>query len=483
MRLAFGRFFRSGIILFLCLNISGCSTEGIIEDKTKKYRIEAVEDDDLELDSYYVKNGTKFYKVYNCDKSNGSASGVDSKRCAWVLDAYSAKIPTYYENEFLAYASKKTEIEEAELERYRDSGYSIGVHNVEYRSDGYFAFKKNQSIISDTSASKAFKDAKSDEILIETINGQRVSDKMLNKAGVILGLDKNADYKITYYAGTYYGTAIIKSDVHFFQSYEAYIIPTSSIEITKNGYLSIKLNKDMKTGYYTINNKGIFRYVQEEKGAADLDTLDYNDPYFSNAEDQLAAYSQQYTFELPAQIRDAKVVAEFDPYSIPDMEDPDIKMMVTSPSGERVVTNANFYDNTITASFTSLMPGKWIINISPRTLYVNNVALIDNTEKQDKTVQTYHFAFNEEEAGLKFIVKYKGSGEVTAQVIGPDGQSHDMTKPLTSDRSNTLEYSFSYLPTGNYDVNVYHDPDTIIESVSYDVDESTKQETIITIEG
>ena len=459
--------------------LSGCGGGDIqiFKDEDAKYRPEALSNADLENDTYYIKTGTKFYEAYKADTSGGAGKSVDNTRCAYVWGKYNNKIPTYYSNELIAYASKENTINDVTCERYKDTGYSIGVYGAQY-NDGYITFDLNQSTVKDSDAKKKFKNKRSNDIMIETINGEKVSADMINKAGVFVGFEKDKTYDISFYAGTYYGEVSIEADTHFFQSYEIYVL--SDHKITKNGYIAITMPQDAKTGYYIIGDKGIFRYMAAERGELDLETADYNEPYFMSEEDQLAAYSQQFTFSIEATTSNAAIRAEYDIGSLPEGQDEYVKMMVTAPDGTRLTAQPK-EEGVLEMPYTSMMPGKWTVNITPQSMTIDSVEVVDNAALQEKTQNTYSFKIEEEKTGVEFFVDYEGDGEVTGQVIGPDGQSHDLSSGRDVENGK-LGYTYSYLSVGTYTVNVYHDPDTRITEVNYDYNEKNKSEEIITIE-
>lgn len=458
--------------------LCGCESDiQIFEDESAKYKAVAVSNKDLENNTFYVKDGTKFYEVYEAEKSGG-AGDIDNSRCAYYLRNYESKIPTYYKGELLAYASKSNTIDDVKAERYSDTGYSIGVSGAKW-NDGYITFTLNQDTVEKSDAAAKFKNTRSNYIMIESINGQPVSADMLNKAGVFVGLEENKEYEIAFWAGTYYGITTVKADTHFFQSFEAYTL--TNHDITKNGYIAIKLPEDLKTGYYYIGDEGLFRYVAKEKGE-DLKALDYNEAYFNSDEEQLAAYSQQFNFSIETKKVNGSIKASFDKTSIADFSDTsNLKMMVTNPNGDMQMFEADVEDGAFSANYTTMMPGKWTVNISPQSLNVTNVEVVDNSAKQEMTQNTYTFQLDSDKTGIEFYVNYEGEGEVNAQVIGPDGQSHDLVKD--SSNIGMIGYVYPFAETGEYAINVYHYPDTKITKAEYEINEKNKQEEIITIEG
>lgn len=239
------------VIVSCSLILTGCGLDElkIFEDENEKFQAKPISNTDLKNDVYYIKTGTKFYPTYEVNISTGDASIVDNSSCVYVFGEYNNTIPTYFRNELIAYASKENTIDDVSVGRYRDSGYSIGIYNADF-DDGYIRFDLNSDVVKESDAVKKFSNRRSNEIMVETINGQKVSGDMLNKAGVFVGFEKDKTYDITFYAGTYYGEISVVADTHFFQPYEAYKLDDH--EITKNGYIAIRMPKDAKSGYYII---------------------------------------------------------------------------------------------------------------------------------------------------------------------------------------------------------------------------------------
>ena len=125
------------LLAFISMMITGCEME-IIEDKNAKYTLTPTDKEDLVADKYYVKDGTKFYEVYEPDMSNQSV-GLNDDKCAWFTKDENL-VPNYYSNEYLAQSSRQVKMaDETTLERYEDVGYSFAIHGAEFR-DGYICF-------------------------------------------------------------------------------------------------------------------------------------------------------------------------------------------------------------------------------------------------------------------------------------------------------------------------------------------------------
>lgn len=472
-----GKYIAVTLILSTILQLTGCDIE-IFEDKSAKYIAKALEKNELENGKYYVKKDTKFYQIHECDASSDSTD-VDASKCAWMVKD-EGLLPEYFCNELIAKVTTEVKKDQMSLERYKDCGYSIGIYGAEYK-DGYIQLHASRNVIKDTDAKKCLENDKSSNIMIETINGQPVTESMLSEAGFILGMEKDASYEITFYAGTYYGKTVIKADTHFLQSFE--IFNVKDYEMTKNGYLAIRIPEDLESGYYKLGTEGFFKYYnfkREELASADVD---FNIPYYDSEEDQLAAYSQQFVFNLDVSTSDMSVKADFVPQTVTNISGI-VKMMLTSPDGKRMIVEKGRDEGTISCDMVESMPGKWIVNIAPQSMTIKDVQIVSNKSEAEATKETYDMVFEEDLTGVVITLQYEGEGIVTAQVIDKDNNSYDMV-PADKTGYNTvhkLKYNFAYLPKGEYKVNVYHYPDTKILGTDYYLSEDVREVEIITVE-
>ena len=469
--------------LLAVLVLSGCEME-IIEDKNAKYTLDPVDKGALVSDKYYVKDGTKFYQIYEPDMSNKSV-GLSEDKCAWFIKDESL-IPNYYSNEYLAQSSRQVKMDdEMTLERYEDDGYSFAVHGA-YFSDGYIKFNYSSNVIEETSAAELFQDDTINELMIETIDGQPVTADMINEAGIITGLEKDREYNITYYMGTYYKNGIIKADTHFLRCFEVFTV--SDKTITKNGYISLKVQPDLKSGYYRLGNNGFFRYLDYVKGDMDISATDFNAPYYNTKEELITANSQQFTFKLEGTTSNLSVVATYNSAYAEDAGlsgQDNVLMMITSPEGKILTTEATVEDGTLSCDMSTSLAGKWTVNIMPQNLQITGVNITPNAEEQEATRENFEFTIDEAQTGVTVSLEYQGEGNVKAQVIEEDGTSHDLSLEKDDNKysdTHKMVYTYAYIPAGRYKVSVYHYPDTVIKGIDHYLNEDVKQIDIITIE-
>ena len=466
-------------ILMMGLMLTGCDIQ-IFEDKNAKNLAKEYKKDELLVNTYYIKEGTSFYEAYKCS-SNSSGTDLDLTRCCWLMED-EKKVPTYYEDGLIAKAtSDKIEDKTVVMERYLDCGYSFGVYGCKY-TDGYISFNLSQNTIKNTSLNKKLKDGKSQNILIETINGIPVTENMLNDAGIILGMEKDKEYSITYYAGSYYGEETIVADTHLFQCFECYKL--NDYNMTQNGYISMTVPKDLKTGYYRLNGKGFFRYIADKKGAVDLATADYNDPYYESPEDQMAVFSQQYVFQIDRITSNMSVKADFDPETVMTTSGI-VKMMLTSPEGKRMTVETDKESGTISCDMSESQAGQWTVNISPQSMSITNIEVVSNADEMEATKEELTLSLDHDMTGIIVKVPYEGEGMVSAQIIDPQtNESYTMVDNKSTDptKEQALTYNFPYLAKGDYKVFVYHYPDTKIGELTYSLSENVKEVEIIEIE-
>ena len=465
--------------------LTGC--ESLFEEQRNKYELVAAKNGKLEEDTYYVKSGTDFYPVYDADgDAIGTALKIDSNRLLWLMEDESL-VPTLYKGEVIAYASQKG-LDGTSLERFKDSGYSIGTYQMEWDEENEEFDYKLATVIEDSSCYPVFNEDKSDLFSIKEINGQKVTKDMVNSAGVFTCLEKDADYDVSYYSGTYFEQAVFTAKTHMFQAFELFSL--DDIEATKNGYLEIHLPEDLKSGWYKIGGKGIFKYIAHERDNSKEPFGDeWNDPYFNNKSDSYS-YAQKYSVSFDTTTRDATINVTIDSDSIGD---DGISIQAESPDGTIYDLTNEKVSNTYKGKYETekgtvysvtldeAVPGKWLIYISPKTIEVAEVAVASAEFDEEKTEVSEEFVLLEDATNKKFRVTYSGEGDINGVVVAPDGQTYMLQR--TDHTSKIYYYNMPYLKAGTYDVKVYHNTDTKIEEIKMEDVETEGEEDIITVTG
>lgn len=458
----------------LLIFIEGCGFEGkqIFVEEGAEYELTPLNDSELVNDKYYIKNGSKFYEAYMPNGTVSSmASQVDSKRLFW-LDVDESLIPTYYKGELIAYPSENLSLDRISVERFSDVGYSIGLYGGTVDDEGYLCYKLKENSIGVSNAYSVLSQSKSDQIRITTINDNPVNTDSINSGGIITGLSQNEEYTIGYYAGTYYSTATVKADEHYLQSYE--IINIDKAETTKNGYLSISLPDDAKSGYYLINGYGLFKYYDYKKGEQDDSKTDMNEPYYRSYEEQIMANSQKYVVNVPTKANNISFTVS---YNAATIDEESIQCILQAPSGE-IYTMQVKEPGTIFLQLAEAVAGRWSISISPKEMEIIDVTVDAETPSNTTVTDSYDFVITEDSTNIQFIAEYTGDGDIWGVVKNENGE----TVSLENLKDNRLSAVYSYLSAGTYTVTIYHYADTAIDNVTYQTYEDNLENEIITIE-
>lgn len=458
-------------VLIVSTVITGCEGQKIFREKVDKYALPEVTKENLEEDIYYVKNGTRFSPVYAAEntKAFGNPNTIEESRICYFLKEESM-VPEYFSNEYLAVSGSSLQLRNVSLERYKDLGYSFGLYGCTVDEDGYLCFDLKQNIVINSDIDQILATAKSNEIRITTINGEPVSDKNINSAGVITGLEKEKEYTLSFYSGTYYGTVSVVADTHMIQSFEWYEL--TEIETTKNGYLKITLPDDLKSGWYCIEGQGIFKYYDFAKGASDGTKIDLNEEYYQSEEEREAVYTQQYVLSVAEKTRNVSVIMNYDTSGY---EKDEIRIRLKSPDGN--VMEMKPEKGSAKVDLAVAMAGKWTVSVIPKELEIIDLKVESNPLLSDTIVETKEFKWTDDSENVEFAVLYSGEGEVWGTVENENGESKD----LREDENGRLYYCYSYLPAGTYTVTIYHDTDTKIDEITSREDAVETTTDIITV--
>lgn len=276
----------------------------------------------LTSNTYYVKKKDgNFYKLPEgtlcIDTEN---QGEDAAATSGMIAAYAdpenrllyftsddAAIPTVYSDEVIAYTSPDGTEQDTDgsvsipsifyFERYKDEGYSIGVHGL--RSDGdidgdetgtpvdvsalpegmskkYHAVCSSFIFCSGSDFDKKISLPEGNQLIIDKVGNIPLSSQNMSSGGTIKGLTKNAIYKTEAYDGTKYIGDDVIADTHMLTSFEVFTV--DDYNMNEDGYLTIKIPDDFWSGYYFINGFGLFKYINHPAGQGS-DDIDLNTPY------------------------------------------------------------------------------------------------------------------------------------------------------------------------------------------------------------
>lgn len=464
-------------LLIGTLFLTGCDVQ-IFEKKVDPYQVVAYKKEELEMDTYYVKDGTSFYPLY---KNGGNVSSIvteaSDSRLLWFLQDKTL-VPTYYKNETIAIPSMNTSLAGINIERYKDCGYSLGFYGGYFAEDGV-KIALDQGGVEGSSFYKTVSKYGTNDIKIVSINDVPVTENMVNRSGLITGLQQDAVYKVGFYAGSRYAEADITADVWFLKSFELFEIERA--ENTQNGYLAIQFDPDYKSGYYLVNGYGICRYYDKNKSEV-TDDENMNEPYYKSEIEQMAVFSQQFVKEIPYTVKDVVFNVHYQLDSLKEDHAP--AAYLTNPSGEQIPFSKG-KDNqakgigTLSIALNEASPGRWLINIYPKDLVITNVLMTSSNEGSENKQEVYKIHLDDAKNNMIFYVEFEGAGNINAIMVDSDGNTNEF---ILNDEKRRIEYNAPHAEAGDYTIYVYHQLDTRIVDVNMEEDQTQYETDVITVE-
>lgn len=461
--------------------ITGCTN--IIQKKQNKYAQVELNKEDLKDDVYYIKNGTKFVKVYKAPVYNAKSSETNRDKKLLFLGRDHETVPTLYKGEIIALSSKKTKLNKIEATRYEVIGYSLGIFGlIKNEESGTLDFSTDSNLAKESDALSILKKKTySSSLQLISINDQPVTENMINDTGVFNCLEKDGLYTINYYSGSKLSSSQIQADMYALQEYEYYEIENA--ENTANGYFALSLPEDAKSGYYYIEGAGLFRYIADRKGTNEF-SLNMNEPYYTDEFSAEDAYAQKYSVQFDVRMANVMINLNYDNASISNTEQ--IVGKAISPDGTEYNLNVDYANSRITVSLLEAMAGKWNIYIQPKDIFITGANIVSSANQQEITQETFDFAFEEPKENTQFVVNYEtltGSNdkktEIYALLVFPDGTTQEFKQ---NEKNKSLYCTVPYINEGQFTVKVYHYTDSEIKSVdTKDGDLTYDEDTIITV--
>ncbi len=450
------------LIISSCLMLSACGEKFFINEE-EQYQLVRYTKDDIETDTYYIKNGSAFYSTYEPCRNNSAV---------WFIKDMSL-IPDYYKGELIAYKSNSiTELNHVSIQRYYDYGYSIGLMGITYEN-GY-GYCNNGMTIDDSNAEKAF--SKVDGSLkIETINGNPVSSDSFTPIGSIANLSEGEEVKFELYNGTEFTEVTATADVRFMGAFEQFELGKS--EMTKNGYISLSFNDDMKSGYYSIDGQ-MFRYHDHPRGTCSEEADNPNIAYYENKEEEYSVRYEQFLVSVSEPTYEVKMDFSYD---AGENKEEDVRCILLSPDG--LEYDIECKDGVASIALDKMIAGKWILNIYPKGSVITNIDITSSQAERGSMVEEKEFEIPDGINHVRFIAEYIGTGEVWGTVEYEDGTSFILAnKGDTRDNTGNASTIVDFPAAGKYTMHVYHYNDTAIDQVYYEEVNGNLDEEIIVIE-
>ena len=468
-------------VLMLVPFATGCTD--IIQRKQNKYAQVQINKEDLKDDVYYIKNGTKFVKVYQAPTYNTTSTVSKREKKTVFLGLDHETVPTLYKGEIIALATKSTEFKKIEVIRYEVIGYTFGMFGLKKNENtGTLDLNTNENLAKNSNAINTLKKKTySANLQLVSINGQPVADNMINDTGVFDCLEENGLYTVDYYSGTKLTSSQLVADMYALQEFEYYEI--SEAENTANGYFSLSLPEDAKSGYYYIQGAGMFKYIAEKKGTDETE-ISMNEPYYTDEFSAEDAYAQRYSVEFDVRMSNVTINLDYDQTSINDAEA--ITGKAISPDNTEYELNVDYENSLITVSLLEAMAGKWNIYIQPKDISITGANIVSSANQQEITQETYEFSFEEPKENSQFVVRYDTSSnsenkktEIYALLVFPDGTTQEFKH---NEKNKFLYCTVPYTNGGDFTVKVYHYTDSSISSVDIEEGElKYDEDTIITV--
>lgn len=408
--------------------------------------------DKIELDTYYIKNGTKFSEVYlpNCSFS-GMARYVDQSRVIYMYDDQ-PMIPEHYKGEIIAYSSTSAEAPDITLERFKDMGYSLGIYGGEIQEDGYYHMDSKSNVCPDSEAEELFSKVASSKIRIVSIGNVPIKNVVDQGSGIITSLEKGKPYLMEFYAGTFFYRIYFTPDTQFLKAMELYNYEASEFKDTQNGYKNFETPETLRSGYYLINNSGLFLYHDFTKEEY-VEDESLNESGFDTEAEALASFSQEFKVSVPYDTKDVIISAKINNL------DNDASGKVIAPNGTVYDMNVNVPENTITLELSVAKAGDWTVYI-PQYLDVLKVD-VDGSEMAEETVcEMTTFTFNEEQAYQRFEMNIYGNGKVYAYMTRESDQRvlmfTETSKHTKNGEQRYIYLDVPYIEPGTYTASVYY---------------------------
>lgn len=462
------------LLVFMCgiLFLAGCKP--IFVTPTDPYEQIQLSKEQLEQGVFYLKEGTKFVQVWKPDIITVNESVMNSNKMLIFLHEDIRAVPTLYKDEILAIASKNTEIKAPKLIRFKEIGYSVGCYNMEVDEKGYYCGTLSQNVFQKSDFYNSLKNnAPSEQFKIISVNNTPVNEEMFygSSSNIFSCMEKDKEYNLELYSGTYYTKFSVVADTLVLESFELFDMPLGNN--TKNGYISFQMPSNAKSGWYYLDGYGLFKYINDKKGANE-ESINMNEAVYMSEKERLTEYSQK--FSATFDIRKTNISFVFK-YVLNNVKLDDIKGVIYSPDNTEYLLNLDEENEQLYCDLYEAMAGKWEIYIQPKDLQIVNMEIVPNKLDTEITEVINTLEIEESEANLLIRIPYSGEGEIYTIMVGPDNRMYEF---ITNSKDKYMYYLAPYLGKGIYTLKTYHFADTVIHDIELEKDVKSQTE-IITI--
>ncbi len=485
------KFVAVAVFLSVSLALSGCAP--IFQKKKNPYLQVQLTMDQIQPNTIYVKNGTRFVKAAGVKPiSVTSTNGRKTNILAFGKDI--TLVPDLYKGESLVFASKDA-VNTVSVTRYKEVGWSAGFYSLTQDNDGNWDTEIERGTYENSDAFSQLKSQKNEQVRLKSINSKPILPDNVTDIGCVGVLERDKPYNFEYYIGTYYGKLSTVADTFFLKEFEYYSLENP--EATKNGYTAFSMPEDAKSGWYYINGQGAFKYYDFEKGDRDLANVMMNEAYYTDAMQMEDAYSQKFSATLYVNFKEVSFSIAYDASqtannnsdytgetaSMMGAIDKPIGGHVYAPDGTAYDMKVDGENDRLLLSLDEAMAGKWIIYVTPKNLIVKEPEVVSNITQQKVTTESKELIMADSN-NVMFEVRYSGADEVYGVIIAPDGTTYQLEnsdKKIGGEKEKVLRYYMPYVKGGNYSVKVYHYSETKIDSVEAVPNAANMESSVITV--
>ena len=261
-------------VLTAAIVLTGCGSSKETEET------ELTELSQLEDGSFYVFHDGAYKPLYLNDSSfalkNFPKRTGDSYTLYYTDDF--EKIPTFYSGDQLIYCTGGVLDEDFDFMRWEDLGWTFGISGLAETPSGRYSVSTMEKslLVNNHSDASKLTDLGTSSVIIDRAGGNYIRSGNVTRGGTIRGksgsLEKGRDYEMEAYVGTYLNTLYIKADTRCLVSMEDFTV--NDYSFLRSNILEIHIPDWMKTGYYSVDGMGVFRYVD---GSSYNESTDFNE--------------------------------------------------------------------------------------------------------------------------------------------------------------------------------------------------------------
>lgn len=481
------------------LMLTGCGKKE--EEETVTYALTSVDENSLEIGSFYVKGQDGFYKLpsgtVNFTEDEAIAKEADPSRIIWFAED-DVLIPTLYSDDQLVYCTSEKIPSSFVWERYKDLGYTIGVSGLEANEANRYEVEASaKSIKIDSSFNSGLGNINDGDILVvDKIDGKSISNTNVSDGGTITGLTSGKDYKVDTYIGSEFTSVDCKADTHAFSSFELY--ETSAYNFAQSNYIILTIPNYFRSGYYYLNGIGLVKYanVPREKG---ISAINFNSPYYigtdengnvitaddqptetateETADENMNVYTSKFYIDctnesMTVDVTYSDVLNEINGIELnladavlESLAANPLKVTMTGPDGTNYVfSNSNQAENTLECTVDMPLSGEWTVNLSGfdmRTFNITNTLTSGHSDtilhtSSGKATMSYYLK-DSMDNGVFEIEWSNKDRAADVKIITPDKTEISKAK----DESCVIEEGYGYIVMrvdnakyGNYTIEV-----------------------------